>query len=278
MRLLIKSLLLSTVAILLIYLSYNILENSKQHIELSKQISKQSDTSTLLHTKVDKILENLTVGLYDNYTKDQTKTKNLIKHADDAQKKALLYLYYLFGTIIIFIAIFKLIDPEFLTLFIGVSSLITLYFALNAPLLMVIVYKDLPIVGLATLSFDTKTIISTIEKLFAGGNYIVATLVLLFSIVIPFLKSIVILVYGFLKESGLGKNIIVLIDKLGKWSMADVFIVSFLVVFFSTKQDIHSLIKIESGLYFFLVYVLLSMIGTSLIGVKKDTYKDITST
>ncbi len=223
-----------------------------------------------MHGKIDKILENLTVGLYDNYTKDQTKTKNLIKQADDAQRKALFYLYYLFGTIIVFIIIFKLIDPEFLTLFIGFSSLITLYFALISPLLMVIVYKDFPVIGLATLSFDTKTIISTIEKLFVEGNYVVATLVLLFSIVIPFFKSIVILVYGFLKESGLGKNITLFIDKLGKWSMADVFIVSFLVVFFSTKQDIHSLIKIESGLYFFLGYVLLSMIGTSLIGTKRD--------
>jgi uncharacterized paraquat-inducible protein A len=64
----------------------------------------------------------------------------------------------------------------------------------------------------------------------------------------------------------MGKNITKIIDKLGKWSMADVFIVSFLVVFFSTKQDINSALKIESGLYFFLGYVLLSMLGSSLIG------------
>jgi len=63
-----------------------------------------------------------------------------------------------------------------------------------------------------------------------------------------------------------------LIDKLGKWSMADVFIVALLVVFFSTKQDIHSALKVESGLYFFLGYVLLSMIGSSLIGKKPKDF------
>jgi uncharacterized paraquat-inducible protein A len=135
---------------------------------------------------------------------------------------------------------------------------------------MIVVYKSLPIVGMVTLSFDTKSIIGTIEKLFIQQNYIIAILVLSFSVIIPLVKTIVILLYGFLKESGLGNNIISLIDKLGKWSMADVFIVAFLVVFFSTKQDIHSALKVESGLYFFLGYVLLSMIGSSLIGKKSN--------
>jgi uncharacterized paraquat-inducible protein A len=136
---------------------------------------------------------------------------------------------------------------------------------------MVVVYKSLPIVGMVTLSFDTKSIIGTIEKLFVQENYIIALLVLSFSIIIPLVKTIIILLYGFLKESGLGKSIIAFIDKLGKWSMADVFIVALLVVFFSTKQDIHSALKVESGLYFFLGYVLLSMIGSSLIGRSKDS-------
>jgi len=219
----------------------------------------------MLHNKVDKFLENLTAGIYDKYTQEQLKVQKLEKDANLSQKRSLLYLYYFFGTIILFALIFLYIDYELLILYIGLSSLISLFFGLTAPLLMVVVYKSLPVVGMVTLSFDTKSIIGTIEKLFVQQNYIIALLVLLFSIMIPLAKTMIIILYGFLKESGLAQSIITKIDKLGKWSMADVFIVALLVVFFSTKQDIHSALKVESGLYFFLGYVLLSMIGSSLI-------------
>jgi len=266
MQLLIKTSLLIIVIALLTFLGFKAIENSTNYINYSQQISKQNDTNHVLHGKVDKILENLTAGIYNKYSKKQDEVQKLEISANDNQKKALLYLYYFFGTIIIFVLMFLLIDREFLILFIGSSSLVSLFFGLTSPLLLVVVYKSLPIVGMVTLSFNTKSIIGTIEKLFIQENYIIALLVLLFSIVIPFMKTIIILLYGFLKESGPGKSIIALIDKLGKWSMADVFIVALLVVFFSTKQDIHSALKVESGFYFFLGYVLLSMIGSSLIG------------
>jgi hypothetical protein len=262
----IKSLLLAIILALLIFLGDKTVENSTSYINYSKEISKQNDTDHKLGFKVDKFIENLTAGIYDKYSKKRSKIELLQKSATNSLNKSITLLYYFFGTIIIFALIFMLIDHDFLILFIGSASLISLFFGLTAPLIMIMVYKSLPIVGVVTLSFDTKSIIGTIEKLFSQQNYIVAILVLSFSIIIPFIKSLVILLYGFLKESGMGKNIIVAIDKLGKWSMADVFIVAFLVVFFSTKQDINSALKIESGLYFFLGYVLLSMIGSSLIG------------
>jgi len=264
----IKSTLLALVLSLLIFLGFNSVQNNTSYITYTKELSKQNNPNHKLGFKVDKFIEKLTVGIYNQYSKKLLNIKELEKKAKTNQTKSLLFLYYFFGTIIIFALIFMFIDYEFLILFIGSASLISLFFGLFAPLLIIIVYKSLPIVGMVTLSFDTKSIIGTIEKLFSQHNYIIAALVLSFSIIIPFIKSMVILLYGFLKESGFGENIIVIIDKLGKWSMADVFIVALLVVFFSTRQDINSALKIESGLYFFLGYVLLSMIGSFLIGKK----------
>jgi hypothetical protein len=269
----IKSLLLTIVLTLLFFFGFKAVENSKNYIEYSQQISKLNDTDHRLGFKLSKFVEKLTAGVYDKYSKKRNQIEALEKKANKAKEKSILLMKYFFGTILLFTLIFFLIDYEFLILFIGSSSLVSLFFGLTAPLIMIVVYKSLPIVGMVTLSFDTKSIISTIEKLFAHDNYLIAGIVLSFSIIIPIIKSLVILLYGFLKESGLGKNIIKLIDKLGKWSMADVFIVAFLVVFFSTKQDIHSALKVESGLYFFLGYVLLSMLGSSLIG-KSPTSKD----
>jgi len=53
-----------------------------------------------------------------------------------------------------------------------------------------------------------------------------------------------------------------IIKTIGKWSMVDVLVVAILVVFFTTNEDVTSEMIIESGLYFFLIYVLISMIST----------------
>ncbi|MCH9812508.1 MAG: paraquat-inducible protein A [Epsilonproteobacteria bacterium] len=268
MSTLIKSVLLATVISLLSFLGFQATKSATQHIHYTKSITELSNTDNALQNRVDKLLESLTAGLYDKYSNQQSQVQALENKAYEAQQKSLSLIYYFFGTIILFIILFFIIDKEFLVLFIGASALVTLIYGLTAPLLMIIVYKSLPVVGMVTLSFETKTIITTIQKLFDAQNYFIALLVMLFSIILPLMKTTMILLYGFLKESGLGKNLITIMDKLGKWSMADVFIVAFLVVFFSTKQDIHSALKINLGLYFFIGYVLLSMIGSSLIGKK----------
>lgn len=264
----IKTTLLIIVISLLFFLGSSATKNASQYIHYNQSISQYSSTDNALQNKIDKLLEELTIGIYNKYSDEKSKIKALEIQAKEVQQKSQILIYYFFGTIMLFALLFLFIDTEFLILFIGASALVTLFFGLTAPLLMIIVYKSLPVVGMVTLSFETKTIITTIEKLLNEQNYLIAILVLLFSIVLPLLKTLMILLYGFLKESGLGKNIITVMDKLGKWSMADVFIVAFLVVFFSTKQDIHSSLKIESGLYFFIGYVLLSMLGSSLIGKK----------
>jgi len=265
----IKTLLLISTITLLTFIGIKSSTNSDKYIEISKDISKLQDTDHMLGEKVEKLLEKLTVGIYDKYSQKKSKIKQLENDANDYKEKSTKLIYYFFGTILIIGLIFLYIDYEFLILFIGFSSLVSLFFGLTSTLILIVVHKALPVLGMVTLSFETKSIIGTIQKLYEHKNYIIALIVLLFSIIIPLVKTLVILLYGFLKESGLGKNIIKTLDKLGKWSMADVFIVAFLVVFFSTKQDIHSSLVVESGLYFFLGYVLLSMIGSTLMSKTK---------
>ncbi len=269
MNLFIKTLLLISTITLLIFIAFNSVDNSNKYIQISKDISKLQDPDHMLGEKVEKLLEKLTIGIYDKYSEKKEKIKKLENNSHLYKEHSTKLIYYFFGTIIIIGILFFYIDYEFLILFVGLSSLVSLFFGLTSTLVLIVVYKALPVLGVVTLSFETKSIIGTIEKLYEHKNYVVAIIVLLFSIIIPVVKTLVILLYGFLKESGLGKNIIKALDKLGKWSMADVFIVAFLVVFFSTKQDIHSSLVIESGLYFFLGYVLLSMVGSTLMNKTK---------
>ncbi len=255
---------------LLIYLGFYSYQNSNSLIDTSKEISIQDSTDEILSSSFDKVLEKISFGTYDKYSKQQNVKNILEEKAEIYYQNSLKYIYYFFGVTALFLIIFYFLDEEILILFIALSAIVSLFFALISPLLMVMMHKDLPLVGDVTLSFESKTILTTIEKLYSEGNLLLAGIVLLFSVLIPLVKSLVIVLYGFLKESGLGKKAILLIDKMGKWSMADVFIVSVLVVFFSTKQDIHSSLKIEVGLYFFLGYVLLSMLGSSMIGRSKE--------
>ncbi len=266
MRVALLSILTFLVITLSSFFAYNSYKNSTKFIHIQRELSSQKGVDESIQSKLDKIFEKLSIGIYDKYLKKETKLQHLSDLATSSYDLSITYAYYFFATIGVFLVLFYLIDRNFFIIFLAISSLVSLIFALISPLIMMVVYQSLPILGEVTLSFESKTIIGTINKMYSDKNYIIALLVLLFSVIIPIIKSLVLLTYGFLKESHKADWVVAFINKIGKWSMADVFIVAILVVFFSTKQDIHTSIKLEIGLYFFISYVLLSMVGSSMIG------------
>ncbi len=255
-----------SVITLLSFFGYHSYKNADNYIKISQEISSQKGANERFEDKLNSILETLSFGTYDKHSQEKISRQQLEVFAQQTYQKSLTYLYYFFATLAIFLLLFYFLDRGFLIIYIALSGLVSLVFALISPLIMMIVYQSFPVLGEVTLSFESKSILGTIEKMYHDSNYILAGLVLLFSIMIPLLKSLVLLLYGFFKESGIANKLVKLVDKIGKWSMADVFIVALLVVFFSTKQDIHTSIKLEVGLYFFIGYVLLSMVGSGLLG------------
>ena len=271
MSTLLKSVLLLLVLSTLIFTSYRSYHDAQIYLKTSQEISSLQNTHESIQKKIDKLLEDISLGIYSEYSQNKEYLEALEIRATFYKHKSISYLYYFFATTFLFAILFFILDIDFLIIFIGIAALIALITALFSPLLMVSVYNSFPFIGEVTLSYESKSIYSTIIKLYTQSNYLVGTLVLLFSVMIPFLKSLLIITYGFLKETGIAKQLITVIEKIGKWSMADVFIVAVFVVFFSTQQDIHTSLKIEVGLYFFTGYVLLSMLGSALLGkVTKD--------
>ncbi len=266
MQVSLKYLLLLMVIMMLGYLGFSSFQHEKAYIDTTRLISIQTNTDKTIQSKLNQLLEELTLGTYNKYSKRQKALQKLQSQAALSHQKSIYYLYYFFGSVALFALLFYLIDGELFIMYIGIAALISLITALFAPLLMMTVYKSFPLIGEVTLSYESKSIYTTITKLFSQKNYLIALLVLLFSVVIPLLKSMLIITYGFLKESGIGEKGRAMIEKIGKWSMADVFIVALLVVVFSTKQDIHTSLKLEAGLYFFIGYVMLSMLGSTLLG------------
>ncbi len=264
-----RYLLFALITLLLLYLGFHAYTQERHAVQITQQISGMRDTSASIQRKLDSLLESLSAGLYDNYSQHKSDIEAMEREATQAHRNSILYLYYFYAATAIFLLLFYLLDFELLILFTGTAALISLTTALFAPLVLMTVYKTFPIIGEVTLSYESKSIYTTITKLFTQHNYLIALLVLLFSVMIPLLKALVLIGYGFFKESGIAKQSVVWIEKIGKWSMADVFIVALLVVLFSTRQDIHTSLKVEVGLYFFAGYVMLSMLGSTLLALKR---------
>jgi uncharacterized paraquat-inducible protein A len=117
--------------------------------------------------------------------------------------------------------------------------------------------------------YQNKSVVDLIAVLFEKKNYVVAVSILSFSILIPIIKLFMSLSMIFMDRSReiLGK----IVSTIGKWSMADVFVVANFLAYLSFQNmqsgtvntDSHTLI----GLYFFLAYCVLSLMATHFINM-----------
>ena len=117
--------------------------------------------------------------------------------------------------------------------------------------------------------FQNKSIMQVVGVLFSNGNAFVAIIIMTASIIIPLIKIVASTMVLFAPKFNKA-GIINFIDKIGKWSMIDVFVVS---VFLSVLavNNMNTGVEAESqalpGLYFFGAYVILSMVAFILLKV-----------
>ena len=138
--------------------------------------------------------------------------------------------------------------------------------------------------------FQSKSILDVTKTLLQGGAWdmkLVGFLILLFSIVLPFLKMVLTTIYLYVKAAQKSRFVKTVIFYLGKWSMADVFVVSIFMAYIgfygllssqlSTMAGGSDSIRIETvnysefspGIIFFTLYCLLSIIMSMLIHRRK---------
>ena len=131
---------------------------------------------------------------------------------------------------------------------------------------------------------STRSILGTCKDLFSKDRYIVSFLIFLFSVIIPFIKTIMFLVLEFGKDK-LVRRCRRVLSLISKWSMADVFVVAIFLTYLATSGygEIHQKslnifgmslnlkvravmeASLEPGFYFFLAYCLVSMISSQLL-------------
>ncbi|MGF1643874.1 MAG: paraquat-inducible protein A [Thiotrichales bacterium] len=127
----------------------------------------------------------------------------------------------------------------------------------------------------------TRSILGTVRELFDSGNPLVGFLIMLFSVIVPVTKGLLILLGSMVKELRWRHRSIHLSNLISKWSMADVFVVAIVVAFLAANasRDMGEIFMLEarlgSGFYFFLGYCLLSVASAQLMvegrGVATDS-------
>ena len=136
-----------------------------------------------------------------------------------------------------------------------------------------------------TVYEQTRSILGTISELWNSDDYLVSFLILLFSIIVPMTKGSMLLISVYTATDRIRQWLIWLVDLIGKWSMADVFVVAVFLAFLATRDqaqansfsvpvllqqidvvmETHLTSTLGSGFYFFLAYCLFSVFWTQVL-------------
>ena len=192
--------------------------------------------------------------------------------------------FILFGAVLLFVLINQLVYRKRLNyhqmngLALTISGLCFLYLGLQSPFLELEAFKDdftisaeLADYGLSDtiegriyFFYQNHNVLELIKLLYTGGNMFVAILLLIFSVVFPAIKLITSVIVFLKPASNYAKNAVSVINKLGKWSMADVFVASIFLAYFSFSNSnfgIDTGATTLIGLYFFVAFVVFSIIS-----------------
>ncbi len=126
--------------------------------------------------------------------------------------------------------------------------------------------------------YQSKSVIDLIYVLLESKNYVVAISIFGFSVIVPFIKltlSVLLLLSRPFRESGLVKKTV---GRIGKWSMADVFVVATFLSYLSfsnMNSGIDTEAKTLVGLYFFLAYCILSIASSQIIELAVKEEKEL---
>ena len=118
---------------------------------------------------------------------------------------------------------------------------------------------------------QTRSIIGSVRKLYQVGSPVPATLILIFSIVVPLAKSVMVGVAMYLRNARTRQRVLGVIEIIAKWSMADVFVVGLFITYLAAQASqvppgdptaaplVVFSAHVGAGFYWFAAYCLFSL-------------------
>lgn len=148
------------------------------------------------------------------------------------------------------------------------ASVILLYPGLTQPMMNLTIQAALPLLGKVEFYNKTQSILQSIQSLWDSRNTLVAVLILLFSVVVPLFKAILLMVAVFMPVGKLGAGLHRLVSVIGKWSMADVFVVGIFMAYLAGKAHPNAEATLHAGFYYFTGYCIASIAAAQVICTK----------
>jgi paraquat-inducible protein A len=115
------------------------------------------------------------------------------------------------------------------------------------------------------LTNETRSVLGAARKLHDTGNDFVAGLILLFSILIPFIKAALIIPIFALRDRPASHRIYRFVRAISKWSMADVFAVGMLICLLVAQGTANLSAVAGPGFFYFASYCLVSNLAFQLL-------------
>lgn len=117
---------------------------------------------------------------------------------------------------------------------------------------------------------QTRSIVSSVQNLYEVGSPVAATLILLFSVIVPFGKAGIVAWAMFVRDAARRQRALNFVESIAKWSMADVFVVALFIAYLAAKATQSSgdptappLVAFDArfgaGFYWFAAYCVFSL-------------------
>jgi paraquat-inducible protein A len=151
----------------------------------------------------------------------------------------------------------------------------TLGYSLTA-LILYIPANLFPFMKMEMYGVETNpTIWSGIVTLSKGDSWYLGVVVFIASMLVPFLKLIALFYLSLSKTTEqnklMKKKILYLVDKIGPWSMLDIFLLAVLICVL--KMDAMASVSVGKGAFMFLLVVIFTMLACS--SFNKKTIEDV---
>jgi hypothetical protein len=92
-------------------------------------------------------------------------------------------------------------------------------------------------VGEVEVYQQTRSIVGSVRRLYEVGSPVPATLILLFSVIVPFFKAALVTWGAFTADDRRRQRTLAFVETIAKWSMADVFVVALFIAFLAARAS-----------------------------------------
>ena len=117
---------------------------------------------------------------------------------------------------------------------------------------------------------ETRSILQTVRSLHESGNDFVAGLILVFGVVVPIVKGLILLGVLLLRPSRFRSRLFAFVRTIGKWAMNDVFVVAVYTAFLAGKAQENLNAELGVGFYYFTAYCLTSLLAIQFMKLETE--------